>query len=193
MRKPSDPEANKGLFQLDPTFAEMAVSMGSDTWGIESLSQREKSLLCLIADICDHNLELAFEMHIEMAVANDVPLRAIREVIFEAAPHAGYSNALQALIRFKQVVKAKNYGEVEGAGTANEDVNDDPSVSILERLDALAPGFGKTWTVAVGQQWKRPNLSVKERTLLSVAADVINQTLKFVCAWLPFKRCRSAF
>jgi hypothetical protein len=79
MRKPSDPEASKGLFELDRTFAQMAVNMGEAVWGIETLSQREKALLCLMADICDHNVGQAFEMQIEMALANDVPLADIRE------------------------------------------------------------------------------------------------------------------
>lgn len=46
-----------------------------------------------------------------------------------------------------------------------------------DKLDGLAPGLSKTWDVAVRQQWKRPNLSTRERILLSIAADVINQTL----------------
>ena len=178
MRKPADKAANKGLFQLDPTFGDMAVKMGSATWGIDTLSQREKALLCLMADVCDHNLGLAFEMHIEMALANDVPLRDIREVIFHAAPEAGYSNALQALIRFKQVAKERNYGKEEDDGKEDHDLSNrasDPGLN--NKLDALAEGFSETWSVAVGQQWERPNLSMRERALLAIAADVINQTL----------------
>lgn len=175
MLKPSDPEANRGLFQLDPEFGQMAVNMGSATWGIEALSRREKALLCLTADICDRNTGLAFEMHIAMALANDVPLADIREVILHAAPEAGYSNALQALIRFKQIAKEKGYGEVE---VENEEPNETVQDStVKDRLDSLASGFAQTWCVAVGQQWQRPQLNIRERCLLSICSHVIEQTL----------------
>jgi alkylhydroperoxidase/carboxymuconolactone decarboxylase family protein YurZ len=177
MRKPSDPAANQGLFKLDSTFAHMAIKMGEATWGIQSLSQREKALLCLTADVCDHNVGLAFEMHIEMALANDVPLVDIREVIFHAAPEAGYTNSLQALIRFKQVVKEKQQTDPDLA-EHGEWRDDRVSVAaIRNRLDDLASGFGDTWTAAVVQQWRRPNLSTRERCLLSIGADVMNHTL----------------
>jgi alkylhydroperoxidase/carboxymuconolactone decarboxylase family protein YurZ len=49
--------------------------------------------------------------------------------------------------------------------------------SLGERLEELAPGFGDTWAIGVEQQWKRPHLSLKERALLSIAADIFNHTL----------------
>jgi 4-carboxymuconolactone decarboxylase len=175
MRKPSDPEASRGLFELDRTFGQMAVNMGEAVWSIGTLSQREKALLCLMADICDHNFGLAFEMHMEMALANDVPLVDIREVIFHAAPETGYTNVLQALIRFKEVINQKQQ-QLEDVGPEPDHAVPRDS-SLGERLDDLAPGFGATWATGVEQQWKRPHLSIKERALLSIAADVLNHTL----------------
>lgn len=129
-----------------------------------------------MADICDHNVGLAFEMHIDMALANDVPLVDIREVIFHAAPEAGYTNALQALVRFKEVVKEKQLQEFKDDEAATGGgIPNDPKLH--ERLESLAHGFGETWAVAVEQQWQRCHLSIKERALLSIAADVSNQTL----------------
>ncbi|MBV9635551.1 MAG: carboxymuconolactone decarboxylase family protein [Methylobacteriaceae bacterium] len=174
MRNPNDSEANEPLRKLDPTFCEMAVRMGGTSWGIEALSQREKALLCLLADICDHNLGLAFEMHFSMARANDVPLMAIKEVIFHAAPEAGYTNALPALVRFKELCKAHHLEEdIEEPAAQKSAVGSIPAED-LKRLD---PRFEEAWRTGVTQQWLRPNLTLQERAILSIAAAVSNQTL----------------
>ncbi|MBV8523950.1 MAG: hypothetical protein JOY71_17815, partial [Acetobacteraceae bacterium] len=163
MRNPSDSEANEPLRKLDPTFCEMAVQMGGKSWGIEALSQREKALLCLLADICDHNFGLPFEMHFSMALANDVPLMAIKEVIFHAAPEAGYTNALTALVRFKELCKARHLAETADDPAAHTPAVDRVPVEALRQLD---PRFEEAWRTGVTQQWIRPNLTLQERAIL---------------------------
>jgi hypothetical protein len=41
MRMPSDKEANKPIFDVDPAFGKMAIAMGQMTWSIAALTQRE--------------------------------------------------------------------------------------------------------------------------------------------------------
>ncbi len=176
MRKPSDREANEGIFRLDPEYGQMAVRMGEAVWGIKALSQREKALLCLMMDICDHNLGLAFQMHVEMALANSVPLSAIKEVIFQAALEAGYTNALQALVRFHEIraeLKDASVDAIVNDGATDFGV-DEPGGA---RMEALDPAFAALWRTRMAEQWSRPHLSHKERAYLSLAADVSNQTL----------------
>ena len=64
MRMPSDKEANARVFTIDPTFGEMALQMGEATWSIPELSQREKVLVCIAADVCTRDIELPLEMHV---------------------------------------------------------------------------------------------------------------------------------
>jgi alkylhydroperoxidase/carboxymuconolactone decarboxylase family protein YurZ len=66
----------------------VAVRMGETSWGIDALSQREKSLLSLMMDMCRRDFGSAFEMHVNMAVANDVSSIAIKEVIYHATTEA---------------------------------------------------------------------------------------------------------
>jgi alkylhydroperoxidase/carboxymuconolactone decarboxylase family protein YurZ len=73
MRMPSDKQANAPVFEIDPVFGEIAVAMGQATWTIRELTNREKSLACLAADVYLRDLELPFRMHVEMALANGVP------------------------------------------------------------------------------------------------------------------------
>lgn len=57
---PSDKEANKPVFDIDPAFGQMAVAMGQATSSIPYLSQREKALVYLY-DIRMRDLGLPFE------------------------------------------------------------------------------------------------------------------------------------
>jgi hypothetical protein len=61
MRTPDDPEANQPVFDVDPEFGKMAVQMGQG-FKLPGVSLREKSLLCLANDVCEMNLDLAFQM-----------------------------------------------------------------------------------------------------------------------------------
>jgi alkylhydroperoxidase/carboxymuconolactone decarboxylase family protein YurZ len=173
MRKPSDKEAHAPLQQLDPTFCQMALKMGGVSWDIQELSQREKSLLCLISDICAGNFGLAFEMHVNMALANEVPTTAIKEAIYHSAPDAGYAMALQAIVRFKEIGEKINKPEVDD----NQTASDQDSGQVLSKLPShLDARFENAWKNGVGQQWTRPQLRPQERAILSIAAMVANQT-----------------
>lgn len=88
MRMPSDKQANAPVFEVDPVFGEMAVAMGQATWSIPSLTQREKTFACLAADVCVRDLSLPFSMHVQMGLANDVPLADQREAIIQSAVEA---------------------------------------------------------------------------------------------------------
>ena len=81
MRMPSDKEANKPPFEIDPALGDMAVAMGHATWSIPYLSEREKALLCLTYDICMHDFGLPFEMHAQMALANEVRVADVHQGI----------------------------------------------------------------------------------------------------------------
>jgi hypothetical protein len=52
MRMPSDKEVNQPVSDIDPEFGKMTIAMGQLTWSIKHLSQREKSLICTMYDIC---------------------------------------------------------------------------------------------------------------------------------------------
>src|ERR1035438_6392246 len=110
MRMPSDKVANAPVFTIDPTFGEMAVQMGEATWSIPELSQREKVLVCIAADVCTRDIELPLEIHVHMAAANQVPMDDVREAILQSAIEAGHTAALLALKKFKELCKKPNLG-----------------------------------------------------------------------------------
>src|ERR1017187_10767962 len=99
MLRPSDKEANARVFTIDPTFGEMALQMGEATWSIPELSQREKVLVCIAADVCTRDIELPLEMHVQMAAANQVLMDDVREAILQSAIEAGHTEIGRASCR----------------------------------------------------------------------------------------------
>jgi alkylhydroperoxidase/carboxymuconolactone decarboxylase family protein YurZ len=172
------------ISKVDPDFMEMVTRMRDVTWAIEELSPREKCLLCILADVCYGNFGAALEMHMKMALSNDVPLAAVKEVILHAALHAGYGNTLEALGRFKEIAesleksqgdrsleKDKKQRKKPGNGKREEEIKLPRPQTVPE------PPFREAWNAGVLQQWYRPELAPKERGMLAVAAAVCNQTL----------------
>jgi len=96
MRTPDDPEANHPVFDVDLEFGKMAVQIGQG-FKLPGVSLREKSLLCLANDVCEMNLDLAFQMHVALALANGVSGQEIREILYHLAPETGYAKVLQAI------------------------------------------------------------------------------------------------
>jgi 4-carboxymuconolactone decarboxylase len=175
MRMPDDKAANQPVFDIDPEFGKMAVAMGQVTWGIETLSQREKSLFCLMYDICIRGLALPFQMHVEMALANDVPLADLHEAILFSAADAGHSTALGALVRFKEICSALKHDFPQSA----ED-QEAPSIDYFEGLSPLSleTDLAARWGPPMARFWRTGgSLSLKERACLSLVANIAQQVL----------------
>ena len=169
MRMPSDKAANAPVFEIDPAFGQMAVSMGQATWSIPELSQREKSLACISADVCVRDLGLPFEMHIQMALANDVPLSDVREAILHSAIEAGHTGTLVALSRFKEIC-----AKIGKSIPTDETIPDG-----AHRFDYFAESasidshFVHQWQSIMAEHWSRPGLNLKERAYISLAGNVL--------------------
>lgn len=71
MRMPAHKQANTPVLDIDPVFGKMAGAMRQATWTIPELTQREKCFACLTADVCLHDIDLPFHMHVQMALAED--------------------------------------------------------------------------------------------------------------------------
>jgi 4-carboxymuconolactone decarboxylase len=168
MRMPSDKAANTPVFEIDPAFGHMAVSIGQATWSIPELSQREKSLACISADVCVRDLGLPFEMHIQMALANDVSLSAVREAILHSAIEAGHTGTLVALSQFKGV-----------CAKIGKSVPTDPTVPEAHSFDYFAGSVTwdgdlmRQWHSIMPEYWSRPDLNGKERAYISLTGNVL--------------------
>ncbi|WP_280239895.1 carboxymuconolactone decarboxylase family protein [Nocardia abscessus] len=161
------------LTSLDPVFAQLAVGVGHNLWGLPHLTPREKVFLCLTADLCHPHLGVPLAMHVEMATANGVEPEAIRELYRHLAPYVGYPILVSAFQRLAELglPAAQDTGPVAPvppSGALARAVRD---------LQDVDPGLAAFTEDQFAQRWARPYLSVRERALACLVVDIFYQTL----------------
>ncbi len=175
MRMPTDIQANAPVFDIDQVFGKMAVAMGKAAWTIPELTQREKCFACLAADVCTRDLDLPFQMHVQMAIANDVPIGDIHEAIVQSAIEGGHTGALMALRSFKILCAdiSQPLPQDEDASSSNgsefnyfQNSSGNMDVAFLNMWKPLMPTY-----------WSRAGLSLKERVFISLTGNVLQGVL----------------
>ncbi|WP_431898888.1 carboxymuconolactone decarboxylase family protein [Nonomuraea sp. bgisy101] len=161
------------LISLDPVFARLAVGAGHNLWGLAHLTTREKAFVCLTADLCHPHLDLPLAMHVQMAQANGVDPKSIRELYRHLAPYVGYPILVPA---FQRLVAL---GLPEALDT--EPIEPVPLHGALahavRELEEVDPGLAAFTEDQLAQRWARPGLTVRERAIACLAVDVLYQTL----------------
>ena len=84
---------------LDPMFGQMYAATTAQAWAIPQLTDREKTFLCVVADVCQANLGPAFELHVRTGLAHGVSVADIRALLRFIAYDSGYQAALGALCK----------------------------------------------------------------------------------------------
>ncbi|GHO90938.1 hypothetical protein KSF_009860 [Reticulibacter mediterranei] len=176
MLTPKDPQVSQGVIALDADFGGMAARVGTETWSIKELSPQDCAVLCIVNDVCNQTLGLPFQMHVQLMITNGAHFRQIKEILLHLAPHAGYPIVLKALIRLKELQATLQLGDGdEGAAEEAETRSWDEEKETS--LFALDENFGRFVMRETNYVWGRGILSVKERVYISLAVDVIYQTL----------------
>jgi alkylhydroperoxidase/carboxymuconolactone decarboxylase family protein YurZ len=166
---------------LDPVFAEMAAAGDRQLWDeLPELTMREKSLLSVVADVCDQTLGLPFELHVKTGVENGVSADDLRELLRFISYDSGYPAALAALERLTAV--ERQYGLPGPVGQRHE-VNADGSGSPIplptrEAVRALDPGFADYMELQSRMRAGMELISGRERAFATMTVDVLYQTLE---------------
>lgn len=166
---------------LDADFGPMGIEVGQHAWGLPQLTMREKAFVFLAADLAAHNLGFPLQTHAIMARSRGVTFAALREAVRHLAPYVGYPTAAESLMRLKEI-EAEHGARVpaEEPGTAREDEaapKVDIPPAVRERLGQLDAGFAEFFGKQFAQRWNRAELTIRERALCTIAADVLNGTL----------------
>jgi len=164
---------------VDSEFGEMAAQIGQHAWGLPQLSMREKAFVFIAADLNAHLLGFPLQTHVLMARSNGVPMAAMREAIRHLAPYVGYPCSAEALMRLTEIESGKDHGNdsrEDSADSGGGPARLDPDVlGAIRRLD---PAFAEFFAAQFAQRWNRPELSVRERALATIATDVLGGTLE---------------
>lgn len=176
MITPKDSQVSQGILALDADFGAMAVRVATETWSIKELDPQDCALLCIVNDVCNQTLGMPFQMHVQLMITNGARLRQVKEILLHLAPHAGYPVVLEALLRLKEIQATLQLdeGDVQATEPAETQSWDE---EIGARLMALDTSFGTFVMRETNQVWSRGMLSAKERVYISLAVDVIYQTL----------------
>lgn len=90
------------LSEIDPVFAQMVGATAGHVFAIPELTDREKTFLCVVADLCQASLGFVFEAHIRTGVAHGVSTSDIRALLCFISYDCGYHAAAAGLERLAE-------------------------------------------------------------------------------------------
>jgi alkylhydroperoxidase/carboxymuconolactone decarboxylase family protein YurZ len=169
---------------LDPMFGQMYAATTAHAWAIPQLTDREKTFLSVVADVCQGNLGTAFELHVRTGLAHGVSLADIRVLLRSISYDSGYHAALAAIGRLAEIEPEGSLPE--SALLAEELTTTGPGAApsplpepYRARLCELDPHFAEYFDLQ--SRMRTPTgpgtLSIRERAFTSMSIDVHYQTL----------------
>jgi alkylhydroperoxidase/carboxymuconolactone decarboxylase family protein YurZ len=162
--------------ELDSVFAEMHAATND---GIPELTNREKILLLLTADVCQQTLGQPFEEHVLAGLDNSLTADDLRELLRFIAYDSGYPAAASALARLVEIESMHDLPSPTGQG---HDVDAQGTSSpipapVRQAVRALDPGFADYMDLQSRMRAGMRLLTVRERAFATITVDVLYQTL----------------
>lgn len=168
------------LATLDPAFAQLVGATAKHVRAIPELTDREKTFLCVTADVCQASLGLAFTAHVRAGLAAGVSTADVRELLRFVSYDCGYHAATAGIERIAELETELG---IEPELMAPEPLPDGPSPlpdEVRARLSELDPHFAGYFDLQSGMRAGHGpgTLSERERGLVSMSVDVHYQTLE---------------
>jgi alkylhydroperoxidase/carboxymuconolactone decarboxylase family protein YurZ len=170
----------------DPAFAQMVRASAGHVRAIGELTEREKTFLCVTADVCQSAYGSAFEAHVRIGLDNGVSTSDIRGLLRFIAYDSGYHVAAVGLeqlagyeerhdIKPEQVEPLPDNLLTNGPGAAPTPLPE----PIREQLRGLDPDFLAFFDLQSRMRSEHGpgTLSERERGFASLSIDVHYQTL----------------
>jgi len=152
----------------------------NDVWKRPGLAPRDRSIVTLAALIArNQTIELAH--HVDLALDNGVKPREISEITTHLAFYAGWGDAMSAIAVVKDVFAARKVGADQLPAVSatllpiNEASEAQRERSVREQFGSAFPGVVQyTTDVLFRDLWLRPDLSPRDRSLVTVSALIAN-------------------
>ena len=174
------------LAALDPVFAQMVGATAQYVRAIPELTDREKTFLCVTADVCQASLGLAFTAHVRTGLAAGVSTADIRELLRFVSYDCGYHAATAGIERITELETELGLARPDAEPLAAELVSTGPDAApsplpaaVRARLTELDPHFTGYFDLQSRMRTGHGpgTLSERERGLVSLSVDVHYQTL----------------
>jgi alkylhydroperoxidase/carboxymuconolactone decarboxylase family protein YurZ len=174
------------LAAVDPVFAQMVGATAGHARAIPELTDREKTFLCVVADVCQASLGFAFETHVRTGLAHGVSTADIRALLRFISYDCGYHAATAGFERLAEFEAGNGIPrpEVEpladdllttGPGTAPSPLPEAVRTQLSELDDHFLEHFDLQSRMRSGHG--PDTLTERERGFASLSVDVHYQTL----------------
>ena len=170
------------MTQLDPDFDRLLAATERHAWDIPRLTDREKVLLTVVADVCNQTLGSPFAQHVAAGEKHGVYPDDFRALLRLVAFEAGYPAALAAYDRLAEVERelglpatGPDGGGREAAATAPVSP---PPAAARASWHEVDSGYGEYLDLQSGMLREMTGLSVRERAFGAITCDVLYQTLE---------------
>jgi 4-carboxymuconolactone decarboxylase len=152
-----------------------------EVWKRPGLSPRDRSIITLAALIA-RNQTIEMPTYIGMALDHGVKPREISEIITHLAFYSGWANAMSAVAVAKDIFAQRGIGPDQlpaASGSLlplDEAAEAQRAARVGEQFGAVVPGIVQyTTDVLFRDLWLRPDLTPRDRSLVTVSALVANR------------------
>ncbi|WP_410569385.1 carboxymuconolactone decarboxylase family protein [Amycolatopsis sp. cmx-4-61] len=174
------------LAAFDPVFAQMTGATAKYVRAVPELTDREKTFLCVTADVCQACLGLAFAAHVKAGLAAGVSTADVRELLRFVSYDCGYHAASAGIERIAELEAELGLPRPDAEPLAPELVSTGPDAApsplpdpVRARLTELDPHFTGYFDLQSRMRTGHGpgTLTERERGLVSLSVDVHYQTL----------------
>jgi alkylhydroperoxidase/carboxymuconolactone decarboxylase family protein YurZ len=174
------------LAALDPVFAQLVGATAKFVRAIPELTDREKTFLCVTADVCQGSLGLAFTAHVRAGLKAGVSTSDVRELLRFVSYDCGYHAATAGIERITELETELGIQSPDAELLADELVSTGPDAApsplpdaVRARLAELDPHFAAYFDLQSRMRTGHGpgTLTERERGLVSLSVDVHYQTL----------------
>lgn len=167
------------LRQLDPVFAQMTLASVGHARAIPELTEREKTFLSVVGDICQGSFGLAFEAHVLAGVRAGVTVDDVRELLRFVSYDIGYPAAVAGFEALAAITGEPTSAELLDESAVSVGGDSPLPAPVREQLAGMDPHFAEYFDLQSRMRAGHGpgTLSERERGLVSLSVDVHYQTL----------------
>jgi len=167
--------APEAVYEIAPGLGHFTDDvLFGDVWLRPQLSPRDRSLVT-VAALVSTGKTAQIGGHVGRALDNGVKPQEIGELITQLAFYSGWPNAISAVAETKTVFDKRNIGPIDDSNAARLQLDADAEAARSKTVDTTvaptAPALAElTNKVLFGDLWLRPELSARDRSLITMAA-----------------------
>jgi 4-carboxymuconolactone decarboxylase len=165
---------------VSPALGRYAKEDVAGLWQRPQLSRRDRSLVT-VAILIARNQTLDLPHYIDLALDSGVTPRELSETITHLAFYAGWSNATAAVAVTRDIFAQHRIGPDQLPAASpqllplNEQAEATRVASVQRLLGTAAPGLDQYTTDPLfGDVWLRPDLSLRDRSLVTITSLMAN-------------------